>query len=165
MRFDVASRAPVGGIEPHVSLSFRDRYMMRDLGWLSAVDVNDGALYIALLITLVLHPETPRVVALDDVDLHLNPRLARRLIGRVQDILLDEPERPQLILTTHNPLILDALKLRDDRVRLFVTFRDSGGATVVRRVPHSQAIEKAEEHGMSLSQLWLSGALHGVPNL
>jgi energy-coupling factor transporter ATP-binding protein EcfA2 len=146
-------------------LGLKDRYMVPSRSLISAYDASEGALYVLFLMTLALHRDTPRVAAVDNVDQALNPRLARGLIARIQDILLDEPERPQLFLTTHNPLVLDALKLKDDRVRLFVVDRSRVGATTVRRIEHSDALVKAKKQGKTLSQLWLSGMLGGMPNL
>ncbi len=40
----------------------------------------------------------------------------------------------QVIFTTHNPAVLDALDLENDEQRLFVTERGKDGATRVRRV-------------------------------
>jgi len=146
-------------------LGLKDRYMVPKRSFISAYDASEGALYALFLMALVLHPDAPRVAAVDNVDQALNPRLARGLIARAQDILLDEPERPQLLLTTHNPLVLDALKLKDDRVRLFIVDRSRVGATTVRRLEYSEALAKVEAKDMPLSRLWLSGMLGGMPNL
>lgn len=148
-----------------VLLLLGDRFMVPGRSWISAYDASEGALYVLFLMTLVLHPDAPAIAAVDNVDQALNPRLARSLIARVQKILLTEPERPQLVLTTHNPLVLDALALADDRVRLFIVDRARNGATVIRRLAHSDALDKAKREGKTLSQLWLSGMLGGMPNL
>lgn len=148
-----------------VALLFWDRYMAPKRDMVSAFDASEGALYVLFLLTLVHHPDAPRVAAVDNVDQALNPRLARALIESVQSTLLDDPGTPQLILTTHNPLVLDALRLDDERVRLFIVERDRGGKTIVRRQPYSDLIDKARREGMTLSRLWLSGMLGGMPEL
>jgi hypothetical protein len=146
-------------------LRFRDRFMVDQRNWLSAFDASEGALYVTFLALLALHPGAPAVLAVDNVDQAMHPRLARRLIGEVQDLILADENRPQMLLTTHNPLVLDSLHLMDDRVRLFVVERTRGGASVVTRVGYSEALAQAEKQGMTLSRLWLSGHLGGVPNL
>ncbi len=139
---------------------------MRDgRNWVSAFDASEGALYVTFLALLALHPDTPRVVAVDNVDQALNPRVARELIGRIQDLVIEDEGRPQMLLTSHNPQALDALRLGDDRVRLFVLDRSQDGATVVRRVAYDDALARARAEGMTLSRLWLTGALGGMPNL
>lgn len=147
------------------TVRFRDRFMVDKRSWLSAFDASEGALYVLFLSVLVAHPDTPRVVAVDNVDQGLNPRLARALIARTQEMVLEHDDSPQLLLTAHSPLILDALDLSDDRVRLFIVQRSKSGATQVRRLEWGNALKKAHEEGMTLSRLWLSGALGGMPDL
>jgi predicted ATPase len=154
------------GLDAHLTLRLRDRYLRSGMSWLSAVEANEGALYALFLLAILFHPATPRVLAIDNVDQALNPRLARFLLERVQAIVLAEPKRPQMLVTTHNPLVLDALDLKDERVRLFVINRDKkSGATGVRRILHSRALDQSEKPDMTLSRLWISGGLGGMPAL
>ncbi len=146
-------------------LRFRDRHMRDRRDWISAFDASEGALYVMFLALLVLHPESPPVVAVDNIDTALNPRLARGLLGLIQELVAGDVSLPQVLLTTHSPLCLDSLPLADEAVRLFIVDRSRSGATVVTRVQHTDALAKAAERGMTLSQLWLSGALGGMPNL
>jgi len=141
--------------------------MVEGRDWLSAFDASEGALYVTFLAVLALHPKAPALAAVDNVDQALNPRLAKALVEAIQAVLLDDrrEHRPQLILTAHNPLVLDALRLSDDRVRLFVADRNNLGETVIRRIEFSEALDKAQGGGMTLSRLWLSGLLGGVPNV
>ena len=74
------------------------------------------------------------------------------------------PER-QILLTTHNPLVLDGLPLQDDRVRLFTVSRTSSGRTSVRRVEVDANLREKAEQGWSLSRLWVMGHLGGVPDV
>lgn len=147
-------------------LRFRDRHMTEKRNTLSAFDASEGALYIMFLLTLVAHPTTPPIAAVDNVDQALNPRLARALVSTVQDIVLEDPEAPQLLMTAHNAQVLDGLALGDDRVRLFVVDRESSGATVVRRIAVDEAMRaKLRAAGKPLSQLWTEGWLGGMPNI
>lgn len=161
-----AQLSPSVGTKRHV-VRFRDRYMVDKRSWLSAFDASEGALYVLFLCVLATHPETPKLLAVDNVDQGLNPRLARALIARVQELVLEREDRPQMLLTAHSPLALDALDLEDDRVRLFIVQRSKKGETKVRRLPSSDALRKAKEKekGMPLSRLWLSGAIGGMPDL
>jgi predicted ATPase len=165
---DVSAAGGLGSVVLH----FQDRHMAEERNWLAAVDVSEGALYALFLLALLAHEHSPRVAAIDNVDNALNPRLARALIEYVQKALREardvEHERDdrQLFLTVHNPLVLDALDLRDESLtRLFVVERTLGGQTVVTPVRPSDALAKAQAAGATLSQLWVSGALGGVPDL
>lgn len=157
--------AAAPGAQPpsRVAFSLRDRHLLDDLSWVSAREANEGALYVLFVFLLLLHPDAPQVLAIDGVDHSLNPWLIGELIRRIQHIVLSERDRPQLLLTTQNPAVLDALDLRDDRVRLFTVTRARNGATEVSRIVHDEALERAEEKWMPLSYLWTSGALGGMP--
>ncbi|MCC6554102.1 MAG: AAA family ATPase [Polyangiaceae bacterium] len=166
LRISKPARDRTGELQPHLTLRLRDHYLSSAASWLSASEANEGALHVLCLLTLLFHPGAPRVLAVDNVDHALNPQLARYLIERVQQILLEEPDRPQLLLTAHNPLVLDALALADDRVRLFVAQRDRRtGAMQVRRFLHTEVQEHADKQKLPLSRLWVTGALGGVPHL
>jgi hypothetical protein len=112
-------------------VEFRDRFMAKGRDRFSGYDASEGALYILFMYVLAL--DGPRVFAVDNFDQALNPRTARALTRSFVSHVLDS-ER-QVLLTTHNPLVLDGLALDDPRVRLFTVSRGRGGKTAVRRVP------------------------------
>jgi energy-coupling factor transporter ATP-binding protein EcfA2 len=148
------------------ALYLRDRVMREGRDWLSAADASEGSLYILFLMLLLHHPHTPALCGVDNIDSALHPNLARALMDRIQQLLLDTLPDRQLIVTTHNPLVLDALQLADSRVRLFVVSRQKGsGFTTIRRIEHSDALARAQSKGRTLSQLWVEGTLGGVPDL
>jgi hypothetical protein len=99
----------------------------------------------------------------DNFDQALNPRTARALTRMfVENILL---HGRQVLLTTHNPLVLDGLDLGDDRVRLFAVSRDASGHSVVRRVPVRDFAALKEKYGEhAVSRLWIEGRLGGMPD-
>lgn len=148
---------------PQRVLRFRDRYMRETRSGLSAYDASEGALYVLFALVLARHPRAPRFFAIDNFDHALNPRLARAVTRRFCSWALERGDR-QAILTSHNPLVLDGLPLRDDRVRLFAVDRSMAGATQVRRVEVTRAMVAASEKGTPLSQQWVMGHFGGVPS-
>jgi hypothetical protein len=70
-----------------------------------------------------------------------------------------------MLLTTHNPLILDGLDLRDDRIRLFTVERDNLGRTVLNRIIIDEKMLKKADEGWTLSRMWVMGHIGGVPNV
>lgn len=148
------------------ALYFKDRYMIPHRNVLSAADASEGALYVLFLFLLLYHPLAPNTFAVDNIDSALHPRLARTLVERVQQLVLENDLDRQILVTTHNPLVLDALRLADERIRLLIVSRQKGtGVTTIRRVEHSDALERALSRGRTLSQLWVEGILGGVPDL
>lgn len=162
-----ASRLPLSptAAASRVVLRFRDRFMREDRNVLSGYDVSEGALYALFLAVIAGHKGSPRLCAVDNADHGLNPRLARALIERLCQWYLTAEEARQLLLTTHNPLILDGLPLQDGRVRLFTVSRTSTGRTAVRRVVVDDALLERAEQGWTLSRLWVMGHLGGVPDV
>jgi hypothetical protein len=144
-------------------LVFRDRYMARRRNELSAYDASEGALYILFSAVLAGHPMSPGLLAVDNFDAALNPRLVRALTRDLSGWVLGNGR--QLLLTCHNPMVLDGLDISDDRVRLFAVDRSSKGVTVVKRVIVDKPLLEKAEAGWPLSRLWVSGHLGGVPHV
>lgn len=160
-----ASRLPLSpsAAASKVVLRFRDRFMRKDRDVLSGYDASEGALYALFLAVISGHKASPQLCAVDNADHGLNPRLARSLIERLCQWYLTANERRQILLTTHNPLILDGLPLQDERVRLFTVSRTSSGRTTIRRVVVDEKLLERAEQGWTLSRLWVMGHLGGVP--
>jgi predicted ATPase len=144
-------------------LYFRDRYMAEGRNVLSAYDASEGALYVLFSAILAVHPDSPKLLAIDNFDATLNPRLVRSLSSKMVEWVLDSDR--QLLITCHNPLVLDGLPLQDERVRLFAVDRSYGGMTVIRRVVVDEALMAKAKEGWPLSRLWILGHLGGVPNV
>lgn len=150
--------------QPTRILRFRDRFMADGRNFLSGYDASEGALYVLLMTVLVHHPDSPRVLAIDNFDHALNPRLAKALTRKVCEWMNTRKDR-QLLLTSHNPLVLDGLPLRDENIRLFTVERSYQGRTVVRRVIVDEKLLTAAEKGIPLSQQWVMGTFGGVPDI
>jgi predicted ATPase len=147
-------------------LSFRDKYMANKRNVLTGYDVSEGALYILFVAALTLLQGSQWFFSIDNFDHGLNPRLAKKLMECVCKWTINSSEPKQMLLTTHNPLILDGLDLRNDRIRLFALDRDNNGRTVINRVQvNEKMMENAEKKGWPLSRLWVMGHLGGVPNV
>ncbi|MGC9357580.1 MAG: AAA family ATPase [Anaerolineae bacterium] len=145
-------------------IRFTDRWMRQDNHHVSAYDASEGALYVLFALVIAMHPQSPQFFAIDNFfDQAMHPRLARATM-RVFSQQLLETQR-QALITTHNPLVLDGLDLRDDRIRLFAVERNTFGATKVYRVQVSDEVIEATENGLSLSNLWVMGRLGGVPDI
>ncbi len=149
--------------QPQRGLRFRDQYMSEGRNLLSGYDASEGILYLLFYSVLALHPKAPRLFAIDNFDQALNPRTAREFTRTFCQWLTNQKDR-QVLLTTHNPLVLDGLPLQDDRVRLFAVDRSKRGHTVVNRVMVDEKLLEAAEKGVPLSQQWVMGHFGGVPS-
>lgn len=146
-------------------IRFHDRYMKKGRNILSGYDASEGALYVLFLAVLAVHPRAPLFFSIDNADHGLNPGLAKAVFGRFSEWLLHSEHPRQVLLTTHNPAVLDGLPLQDDRVRLFVVDRDNKGRTVVKRIEFTPKIKKMADKGWTLSRLWTGNYIGGMPNV
>ncbi|MEW6366180.1 MAG: AAA family ATPase [Acidobacteriota bacterium] len=156
--------SPSAAASPRV-IRFKDRFMREKRNVLSGYDASEGALYVLFMAALAAHPLTPAFCAVDNADHGLNPRLARSLMLRFCGWYMGGPQHRQVLLTTHNPLVLDGLPLQDDRVRLFTVSRTETGRTAVQRIGLTEKLRKMADQGWTLSRLWVMGHLGGVANV
>jgi hypothetical protein len=167
--FNSASSASVP-LSPSAAASqrvvrFFDRYMAKGRNVLTGYDASEGALYILFAAVLALHPKSPRCLAIDNLDQALNPRLAKKLTEYMCHWILNGKAERQVLITVHNPSVLDGLPLTDDRVRLFAVDRNSRGHTIVNRVEVSDKLREMAKRDWTLSRLWVMGHIGGVPNV
>ena len=145
-------------------LKFTDRFMRKSRNTLTAYDASEGALYVLFCAILCLSPHSPKVLAIDNLDQALNPRLVGRLTAKLATWLARGTANRQLLFTAHNPAVLDGLDLTDPEIRLFAVERNSEGHTVVRRIVLSAELLQMH-HSYPLSRLWLMGNLGAMPNV
>lgn len=157
--------SPAASSSPRV-IKFEDKYMRRGRNVLSGYDASEGALFILFLAVLAAHPKTPSFCAVDNADHGLNPGLAKALTQRFAKWILSSTCERQILITSHNPAVLDGLPLQDDRVRLFTVDRDNQGKTIIQRVPiDEKLLKKSEETGWPLSRLWMNKLIGGMPDV
>ena len=141
------------------SLQITDRYLDTDLSYFDQRSSNEGFLFLLFYFTLFISDITPKFFAIDNIDASLNPRLCRRLIQELVE--LAKKNDKQVILTTHNPAVLDGLDLDDDEQRLFVISRNLLGYTKARRILSPKPLEGQEP--VDLSEAFLRGYIGGLP--
>ncbi|MBF0179840.1 MAG: AAA family ATPase [Magnetococcales bacterium] len=149
---------------------FVDRFLRSERNLLSAYDSSEGSLYLLFMAILMLHPESPKLFALDNVDNSLNPAATRAFLEKIIYVTGNQrfqrynigPE--QVFLTSHNPTSLDAFDLFNDDQRVFVVSRASRtGFTTVYRLQPAEGMTKAKWiktfKGKNLSELWIDGSI------
>jgi predicted ATPase len=146
-------------------IRFEDAWMREGRNVLSGYDASEGALYVLFTLVLALHPGSPRLLAIDNFDQAMHPLLARALTKLFCEQVLASMNQRQVLLTTHNPLVLDALNLRDERVRLFTVDRYEGMTQIKPIRVTAPLLQDLEQEKVTLSELWMMGRLGGVPKL
>jgi predicted ATPase len=141
-------------------LRIHDRWLPKGAPLFDQRSANEGFLYLLFYFTLFLSKATPSFFAIDNIDNSLNPKLCAELTRQLA--ALAEKNGKQVVLTTHNPAILDGLNLHDDKQRLYVVRRNSEGHTVANRV--SAPRPRPEGPPARLSTAFMSGLLGGLPD-
>jgi len=146
-------------------LLFKDRFMAEKRNDLTGYDASEGALYVLFAAVLASSAAAPPVLAIDNFDHGLNPRLARALMTRFSEWITNGFYSRQILLTTHNPLVLDGLPLDRDDVRLFAVGRSRKGRTTIRRVNIRAEDLNREGELWTVSRMWIMGHIGGVPDV
>lgn len=141
-------------------IEFKDRFLKENIKF-TAYDASEGALYVLFMFCLALHPKSPGVFAIDNFDQAMHPQLARSVMRKFSELVIRQ--KKTVFLTTHNPLVLDGLDISNDDIRLFALNRSPNKGTVsIERIEITDSLISRHQ---SLSQLWTSGRLGGVPDL
>ncbi len=110
---------------------------------------SDGALKMLAYLVLLYDPEPPPFIGIEEPENFLHPRLLPELAEECRAA----SERTQLLVTTHSPFFLDAL--RPEEVQ--VLWRDEAGHTQVRRVADLANVVAFMNEGALLGDLWMEG--------
>jgi AAA15 family ATPase/GTPase len=151
------------GYKPNRSKSklfFKDKFMATKNNLFSAENANEGILHILFYLSVMISKRTPKFFAIDNIESCLNPHLCTNLMKGICTLAKDQDK--QLLITTHNPAILDGLNLNDDEIRLFEVSRNPAGHTVTRRITVKPEHEQQEGRRLKLSELWTRGYLGAI---
>ena len=116
--------------------------------------LSDGTLRYMALAAILLDPEPPPLVVIEEPELGLHPDVTLG-IGRM---LVKASERTQLVVTTHSRVLIDAL---DDIPSSVVVCDKYDGESVFERLDPTWLKKWLEKY--SLSKLWSAGDLGGNP--
>lgn len=147
---------PDGLLSNEYKLSIGDKFLKDSLHYFDQRSTNEGFLYLLFFLTLFNSKDTPQFFAVDNIETSFNPGLCQNLTKYL--VKTTKENDKQVILTTHNPFVLDGMDLSDDEIRLFVCRRDIDGHTKIERVKYR------EDRKMSLSELWMSGLIGALPD-
>lgn len=112
---------------------------------------SDGTLKMLAYLVLLHDPSPPPFVGIEEPENFLHPRLLPELAEECRAAA----ERTQLLVTTHSPFYLNAM--RPEEVR--VLWRDESGYTQSQRAADLQGVREFVEHGGHLGHLWMENLL------
>jgi len=118
--------------------------------------MSDGELAFLALCSVILAPKElrPSVLCIEEPESHLHPRLVEVLVELLDQVAAEEGA-PQMIATTHSPLLVDKLKIEE----LLVVEKKEGATEFTRPSTKKHLRELLSRREQSLGDLWYSGAL------
>jgi len=123
---------------------------------ISLARMSDGELAFLALCSVILAPQELRasVLCIEEPESHLHPRLIEVLMELLNQSAT-QAGAPQVIATTHSPLLVDKLRIEE----LLVVEKIEGATKFTRpsNKKHLKALLSRKEQ--SLGDLWYSGAL------
>ncbi len=108
---------------------------------------SDGTLKMLAYLTVLHDPSPPQLIGIEEPENHLHPRLLPELAEECRSA----SSQTQLMVTTHSPFFVDALKPEE----LWVLYRDENGFTQAKRTADMQGIKEFMQHGALLGSLWM----------
>lgn len=116
--------------------------------------LSDGTLRYLCLLAILLHPDPPPLICIEEPELGLHPDI----LPTIAELLIDASQRSQLIVTTHSDQLVGCLG--DIPEAVVVCERDEGGTKLSRLDPKRLA-KWLEDY--TLDQLWSMGEIGGNP--
>jgi predicted ATPase len=117
-----------------------------------ATRLSDGTLRYLCLLAILLHPEPPGLIAIEEPELGLHPDVLP-FLGK---LLVQASKRTQLVVTTHSRMLVDALSDEPEAVVVCEKVDGSSRFTRLNGGPLKEWLEK-----YSLGTLWSMGEIGG----
>ncbi len=142
------------GTPPQVLVRVREKGMPRSM---DLSELSDGMLRFLCLATALLTPLSPPLVAIDEPEAGLHPRL----LPIVADLIKTASERMQVLVTTHSPDLLNQFKIDD--VVVMTRDREDVKAKWHRPSDRKSLVEMLKSvQGETLGDLHRSGELEAL---
>lgn len=120
--------------------------------YIPASRLSDGTLRYMALAAILLDPDPPPLVVIEEPELGLHPDV----ILSIGEMLVAASQRTQLVVTTHSRVLINAL---EDHASSVVVCEKRDGQTEMKRLNSEQLEEWLEKY--SLGYLWSIGELGG----
>jgi predicted ATPase len=115
--------------------------------------LSDGTLRYLCLLAILVDPEPPPLIVIEEPELGLHPDIHPRLAALLQEA----SARTQLVVTTHSDILVDALT---DTPEAVIVCEKVDGATQLRRLDAEKLRPWLEKY--RLGELWIRGEIGGT---
>jgi predicted ATPase len=117
------------------------------------VRMSDGTIRWLALLAILLNPDPPPLVCIEEPELGLHPDM----IHELAKLLTDASSHMQLIITTHSDRLIEEFS---ETPEVVVVCEKENGSSTLRRLNADQLSSWLKEY--SLGQLWTKGQLGGT---
>jgi predicted ATPase len=114
--------------------------------------LSDGTLRYLCLLSILLHPDPPPFIVIEEPELGLHPDV----IPHIAELIQQCSERTQLVVTTHSRMLIDALV---DSPEAVIVCEKHDGQSHFERLDPKRLADWLEHY--SLGQLWSMGEIGG----
>lgn len=149
-RFREIQTPPAGSQGQYVELLIREDGLREAT---PATRLSDGTLRYLALLAILLHPEPPPLICLEEPEIGLHPDL----IHILAELVVEASSRTQIVMTTHSEQLVGALSYLPDAV--MVCERESE-RTRVNRLDGEQLRDWLKQY--TLGELWRMGEIGGT---
>ena len=115
--------------------------------------LSDGTLRYLCLLAILVDPDPPPLIVIEEPELGLHPDIQPQLAA----LLLEASRRTQLIVTTHSDILVDGLSETPEAV---VVCENVGGSTQLERLTSETLGPWLDTY--RLGELWLRGEIGGT---
>ena len=120
--------------------------------YIPASRLSDGTLHYMALVAILLDPDPPPLVVIEEPELGLHPDV---ILG-IGEMLIQASARTQLVVTTHSRVLINAL---EDHASSVVICEKRNGQSLMKRLDPERLEKWLEQY--SLGYLWSIGELGG----
>jgi predicted ATPase len=117
-----------------------------------ATRLSDGTLRYLCLLAILLHPNPPPVIGIEEPELGLHPDI----LPTIAELLRKASERTQLFVTTHSDTLVSALS---DTPECILVCESTPDGTTMKRLEAEPLREWLEKY--SLGEIWRMGDIGG----
>lgn len=123
--------------------------------YFDATDLSDGSIRFIALATLLLQPELPKVIIIDEPELGLHPVAITKLAGLIKSAAA---RNCQIIISTQSVNLINNFDAND-----IITVDRRNGQSVFNRLDENELLNWLKDY--SLGELWTKSVINGQPNL
>ncbi|MGO9120507.1 MAG: AAA family ATPase [Desulfomonilaceae bacterium] len=120
---------------------------------ISAAEISDGTLRFLLLLAVLLNPEPPSLIAIEEPEIGLHPSM----LSIIAELAVDASSRTQVIFTTHSTDFLSAFR---DVPPTTTVFNWTDGQTVLETLSEDKLDYWLKDY--SLGEMFRSGQLESM---